>query len=116
VVALRSPRLESIFGAPLDALTSQHIHGLVTSSAQEAFDLDFKKTLYGRTDPDKWALAGDVAAMANTGGGVIVLGVEEDDRACATAIPGVVRLYGRRRRSPRPAGSLSHGSSRRERW
>ena len=89
MVALRSRRLESLFGAPLDALTSEHVRGLVTATVQEAFDLDFKRTLYGRTDSDKRALAGDVAALANTAGGIIVLGIEEDEHARATATPGV---------------------------
>jgi hypothetical protein len=89
VVALRSRRLDSVFGASLDALEARHIRGLVTAGVQEAFDLDFKQTLYGRGDSDKRALAGDVAALANTGGGVIVLGVEEDDQARAKGTPGV---------------------------
>ncbi|MCO1597419.1 ATP-binding protein [Micromonospora sp. RHAY321] len=89
MVALRSRRLESIFGTALDTLASHHIHALVTAGVQEAFDLDFKQTLYGGKDQEKRALAGDVAALANTGGGVIVLGVEEDDQARATKAPGV---------------------------
>jgi hypothetical protein len=63
--------------------------GLVDAGVAEAFDLDFKQELYGRTDADKRALATDVAALANTAGGIIVLGVEEDDQARATATPGV---------------------------
>jgi len=70
-------------------LTAADIRSLVTSTTQEAFDLDFKLTLYGRGDSDKRALAGDVAALANTAGGVIVLGVGEDDHARATSTPGV---------------------------
>ncbi|MER7894275.1 ATP-binding protein [Micromonospora sp. NPDC094482] len=89
MVSLRSRRLESIFGTSLDTLASHHIHALLTASVQEAFDLDYKQTLYGGKDQEKRALAGDVAALANTGGGVIVLGVEEDDQACATNAPGV---------------------------
>lgn len=89
MVALRSRRLESIFGTALDTLASHHIHALVSAGVQEAFDLDFKQTLYGGKDQEKRALAGDVAALANTGGGVIVLGVEEDDQARATKAPGV---------------------------
>ncbi|MGC4750160.1 helix-turn-helix domain-containing protein [Micromonospora sp. DT201] len=89
MVALRSRRLESIFGTALDTLASHHIHALVTAGVQEAFDLDFKQTLYGGKDQEKRALAGDVAALANTGGGVIILGVEEDDQARATKAPGV---------------------------
>ncbi|MFI7661782.1 helix-turn-helix domain-containing protein [Micromonospora parva] len=90
MVALRSRRLESLFGSRLDALTPAHVRSLVTSGVQEAFDLDFKLTLYGRTDSDKRALAGDVAALANTSGGIILLGVDEDDQARATNAPGVV--------------------------
>lgn len=89
MVALRSRRLESLFGASLDSLHAGNVHALVMSSAQEAFDLDFKGTLYGRGDSDRRALAGDVAAMANTAGGVIVLGVAEDEQARAVATPGV---------------------------
>ncbi|MGH7744920.1 MAG: AlbA family DNA-binding domain-containing protein [Candidatus Dormibacteria bacterium] len=89
MVVFRSRRLESVFGAPLDALTSEHVKSLVTSNVQEAFDLDFKRPLYGRGDSDKRALAGDVAALANTAGGIIVLGVEEDEHARAVGTPGV---------------------------
>jgi len=89
MAALRSRRLESVFGAPVDVLTAAHIHALITASVQEAFDLDFKETLYGRGDSEKRALAGDVAALANTAGGVIVLGIREDDHACAEAAPGI---------------------------
>jgi Putative DNA-binding domain len=90
MVALRSRRLESLFGAsPLDELRADQVRGLVTSGAQEAFDLDLKAATYGRSDREKRDLAGDVAALANTAGGVIVLGVEEDDQARATAAPGV---------------------------
>ncbi len=44
---------------------------------------------YGRADSDRRALAVDVAALANTAGGVIVIGIEEDDQARATAAAGV---------------------------
>lgn len=89
VVALRSRRLDALFGAPLDDLTTGHVRGLVDTSVQEAFDLDFKESLYGRGDADKRDLAGDVAALANTAGGVIVLGIEEDEQARAADAPGV---------------------------
>lgn len=89
MAALRSRRLEALFGAPLDRLAFEHIEGLVKSSAQEAFDLEYKQAMYGRSESDKKALAGDVAALANTAGGVIVIGIQEDEQARATALPGV---------------------------
>jgi len=89
VVALQSRRIESLLGTKLDQIRAAHIHALVDIAAQEAFDLDFKATLYGRSDSDRRALAGDVAALANTGGGIVVLGVDEDGQARAVAAPGI---------------------------
>lgn len=89
VAALRSRRLEALLGASVDGLTSEHIHGLVSSGIPEDFDLDFKASLYGAGDSDRRALAGDVAAMANTAGGLVVIGVQEDVQARASATPGV---------------------------
>jgi hypothetical protein len=89
MVALRSRRLERLFGARLDAISHAQVADLVANAVTEAFDLDFKGELYGNADKDKRALAGDVAAMANTAGGVIVLGIAEDDQARAAAAPGV---------------------------
>jgi hypothetical protein len=89
MVALRSRRIEAVLGTSLEALAPEHIRSLVTAAVQEAFDLDFKQALYGRADEDKRKLATDVAALANTAGGVIILGVEEDDQARAIGAPGV---------------------------
>jgi hypothetical protein len=84
---LRSRRLETLFGGPIDeTLTFGQVAGLVPN-AGEGPDLDFKQETYvtsgnggqkGTKD-----LCGDVAAMANAAGGVIVLGMEEDDHARA---------------------------------
>jgi hypothetical protein len=106
VVALRSRRLESLFGAPFDRLTPSHVRGLVDAGAQEAFDLDFKLTAYGRGDSDRRALAGDVAAMANTAGGIIVIGIDEDEQARATAAPGVEVTETETRRVLQVVGAL----------
>lgn len=88
VTSLRSRRLDSLFGTTLDKLTAGHIESLVDNTVAEEFDLDFKAGLYGRTDQDKRNLGGDVAAMANTAGGVIILGVEEEG-GHANSAPGV---------------------------
>lgn len=89
MVALRSRRLEALFGSDLDTISSDNVPALVDLGAQEAFDLDFKQGLYGRNDTEKRDLAVDVAAMANTAGGIIVLGIDEDDQARAASTPGV---------------------------
>src|SRR5579859_1319646 len=89
MVALRSRRLQAIFGVPLDDLQYEDIEALVPNQVSEAFDLDFKGSLYGNADKDRRDLATDVAALANTAGGLLVLGIEEDDQARATAAPGL---------------------------
>ena len=73
MVALRSRRLETVLGARLDDLQYQHLETLVTNQVSEAFDLDFKATLYGNADRDRYNLATDVAALANTAGGLLIL-------------------------------------------
>ncbi|WP_182880470.1 helix-turn-helix domain-containing protein [Microbispora sp. H10949] len=90
----RSRRLEDILGTQLeaDAITYAHVERLKAGQIPEATDLDFKKTLYGNSSTDKRDLCGDVAAQANTRGGLIVLGVDEikqDGLGVASDIPGV---------------------------
>jgi hypothetical protein len=89
MVALRSRRLERLFGTRLDHVTHAQVSAFVTNTVAEAYDLDFKATLYGKSDKERRDLASDVAALANTAGGVIVLGISEDSQARATAAPGV---------------------------
>ncbi|MCX5063746.1 ATP-binding protein [Streptomyces sp. NBC_00201] len=89
MVALRSRRLEGLFGAPLDTVSYTQIAALKTNSVSESYDLEFKGELYGGNDKAKRDLAGDVAALANTAGGVLLLGVAEDDQARAAELPGV---------------------------
>ena len=73
----------------LPDVKAEQIRQLVVNAVTEEFDLDFKQSPYGNSDGDKRALRIDVAALANTAGGVIIIGVEEDDQARATAAPGV---------------------------
>jgi hypothetical protein len=74
---------------PLTNCDTSTLKALVTNHISEAFDLDFKRDLYGNADADKRALATDVAALANTAGGLLVLGIEEDRQARAVTAPGV---------------------------
>jgi predicted HTH transcriptional regulator len=48
-----------------------------------------RKGRNGTSDSDKRKLAKHVAALANTSGGLIILGIEEDNQGQATAAPGV---------------------------
>jgi len=62
---------------------------LISNQVAEAFDLDFKSEMYGSSDRDKRDAATDVAALANTAGGLIMGGIAEDDQARAAAAPRV---------------------------
>jgi hypothetical protein len=80
-------RIELVIGRPLDKVDAATLQTLVAGSTREDTDLDFKEELYGRSDEKKRDLAGDVAAMANTVGGVIMIGVAETDGAATGLTP-----------------------------
>ncbi|WP_345529458.1 ATP-binding protein [Nocardioides endophyticus] len=106
MTTFRSRRLEALFGTTLATLTADHIALLVDSAVGEEFDLDFKGSLYGRSDADRRALASDVAALANTAGGMLIVGVQEDSRARASSAPGVVLSDGEASRMRQIVASL----------
>lgn len=62
----------------LTDVTHAQVAALVANNVTEDYDLDFKRDLYGRSDSDKRACATDVAAMANTAGGLIILVVSSN--------------------------------------
>lgn len=76
-------RALGLLASPID---SALIDQAVASSVEEAVDLDWKKGLPHASDP-KWQteFAKDVAAMANSRGGIIVYGVEENSTTSAAA-------------------------------
>ena len=89
MVALQSRRIRELLGTALEAAQYAEYMTLVSNQVPEAFDLDYKAELYGGSDSAKRALAGDVTALANTAGGLLVLGIGEDDQARASTAPGV---------------------------
>lgn len=89
MTTLRSRRLETVLGATVDQLAASNMEALVSARVSEEFDLDYKSSLYGAGDSEKRDLAGDVAALANSAGGVVIIGIEEDAHARAAAAPGV---------------------------
>lgn len=69
-MSFRARCLEALRGGRVDAPTATDIDNMVTDQIVEAADLDLKRDRYGDGDGAKRDLAGDVAAMANTVGGV----------------------------------------------
>jgi predicted HTH transcriptional regulator len=89
MVALRSARLEALLGRRLELVEYSDVVALIGSQVPEAFDLDFKSEMYAASSKGKHDAANDITALANTAGGLIILGIKEDDQARAAAAPGV---------------------------
>lgn len=70
-------RLKSLLRASADEAGFDAIASLVERAVPEDFDLDFKRDLYAPGDPGALSFAKDVAAFANSGGGVVVIGIDE---------------------------------------
>ncbi|GAA2815293.1 ATP-binding protein [Nonomuraea dietziae] len=89
MTVLRSPRLEALLGRNLidqGVLEYAHLQLLVDGQIPEAEDLDYKRDLYGNSEAEKRKLSTDVAALASTRGGLLVLGIDEDDQGRAKEI------------------------------
>jgi hypothetical protein len=83
---VRLPRVEVILGARIDQLTVEHIRAAAVAGVEESSDLDFKEEHYEDTKREE--LAKDVAAFANHVGGLLVIGVREQ-QLCAVELTAV---------------------------
>ncbi|WP_233412112.1 AlbA family DNA-binding domain-containing protein [Nucisporomicrobium flavum] len=80
---MRSRRLEQILGATVGEATYEQLEALCPEVAEDE-DLDFKAAHYGSNADAKKEICQDVAAMANTAGGLIVVGMAEDAQGRAS--------------------------------
>lgn len=90
----RSRRLEALLGSFIDPdhLRFEHLERLVAGRVAEDTDLDYKSDDYNTSSnkgQDKYKLSGDVTALANADGGLIICGVAEDQQGRAVGIPRV---------------------------
>lgn len=74
---------------PLESIEFEDIDRFVQERWPESKTLDYKRDNYGGRDEDKKELLKDVSSFANTQGGDILIGVDED-KGLPTGIPGVV--------------------------
>jgi predicted HTH transcriptional regulator len=70
---------------PLDDLAEEHLRALLGEVA-EARDLDFKRELPTHDADGKREFLKDVSSLANSGGGDLVYGIDEDNNGVAAAI------------------------------
>ncbi|MGC8668304.1 MAG: helix-turn-helix domain-containing protein, partial [Chthonomonadales bacterium] len=67
----------------LDQVTQAELEKIVEASVPESVTLEYKAACYGSKDQDKLELAKDVAAMANTHGGFLIIGIKEKNGQAA---------------------------------
>jgi hypothetical protein len=79
----------SFFGKPPDEVTETDLDALRVHGVPEGSRLEFKRDMYGRGDEDRRELLRDITAMANSRGGQILIGVDEDGDGTATTVVGV---------------------------
>lgn len=76
-----------MLGLELNEGSGEAVRQLVKDEIAERTELDFKREIYGTKKDDPRELAADVAAMANAVGGVILLGVDEQDSVASALVP-----------------------------
>src|ERR1035441_2198211 len=72
----------------LAAILPADIEALIANAASEGTTLEFKRELPGGSDDAKREFLADVSALANTSGGDILYGIDEEDGSAA-AITGI---------------------------
>ncbi|MFF6895996.1 dsDNA nuclease domain-containing protein [Streptomyces microflavus] len=79
-------RLTAVLGRHPDQLNEDDLRRAVDRQIPEGVDLAWKKGFPQGTDEGKKELAKDVCAMANTGGGLLVIGVDDGGQDHAHAL------------------------------
>jgi Putative DNA-binding domain len=83
-VPVQIARLAKLLGVPVDQATYEQVAALTAKRVREDADLDFKRSNAYIIDGDgAEEFAKDVTGMANARGGLIIVGIEEDEQACA---------------------------------
>ncbi|MFF8513362.1 helix-turn-helix domain-containing protein [Streptomyces sp. NPDC015492] len=88
-------RLTAALGRHPDDLTEDDLQRAVDNHIPEGVDLDWKKDFYDGKDAGRKELAKDVAAMANTVGGLLVIGVDDGKQDHAHALAPIEPAPGR---------------------
>jgi hypothetical protein len=81
-------RIRAVIDKPLNQITYADIDQFVREQWPEGKTVEYKRDPYGTRDEDKKELLKDVSSFANTQGGDILIGVDED-KGVPTGIPGV---------------------------
>ena len=77
---LRTP-LHRLLGEPAGPLTNAMIDAAVAQGIPESDELDWKAVLPAQREFKQSDYIKDIAAFANAGGGMLVFGIKEEDKA-----------------------------------
>lgn len=76
-----------LLGKNFDDIDGQTLQALISAGATESVHLDYKRETYGNADADKKELLKDVSSFANTLGGHLIIGMDEEDGAASALVP-----------------------------
>ena len=69
----------AISAIPLDQVSEVDLQRLVENRVPESITLEYKRDPYGANDQAKKEWLKDISALANTAGGDLIIGIEEED-------------------------------------
>lgn len=78
----------AIDGLPIQAIRAEHLIALRDNMVRESRTLEYKRDPYGNADLEKAEFLADITALANTMGGHVVIGMDEE-KGVATNLCGV---------------------------
>ena len=78
------PSYRRLLGSDLEKVSAAQVRGLVGQPERE---LEFKGPMYKTTDGEKKEMALDIAQFANSAGGLIIVGMEEDKTTKVAKMP-----------------------------
>ena len=70
----------------LVSVDESHLNALVADGVRESRSLEFKERLVWGTESERKEFLADVSALANGGGGDLILGIEEDNGAASKVV------------------------------
>ena len=75
----------------IEEISEQDLLELIDTAIPEGIRIEYKLTTYGKTDKDKKELLKDVTAFANTHGGHLIIGMDENE-GIAISLKGLERI------------------------
>jgi Putative DNA-binding domain len=75
-------------GKPVSSISEDDLLELIVAEEGESKEIDYKRLLPGKSDADRREFLFDISSFANTSGGYLVFGMDED-QGLPTALPGL---------------------------